>query len=118
MRRLVQPNFAASRKLDLCNRSPSFFVDSRASDAFSRQDLHLGLKVFTHEIEFVAIVFFGRMEGCFGWRESEDQPAVTSVDGSHSQHIAKEDAVGLGVLAVDDDVCTRNHGGSSLAPPS
>ncbi len=43
MLRLVQPKCAASRKPDLCNRPPSFLVDSRASDAFSRQDLHLGL---------------------------------------------------------------------------
>ncbi len=62
----------------------------------------------------MTIVFFAGMKGGFCRRESEDQPAVTGIDGSESQHIAKEGAVCLRILAVDDDMRTRNHGGPSM----
>ncbi len=115
---LVQANFAATGKSDLCNRSPPFFVDRRANDAFSRQTSHLGRKVFAHEIQFMAIVVFGRMKSRFCRGQSEDQPAVTGIDGRQPKHLAKKDAVRLRILAVDDDMCTRNHGVASLTPPA
>src|ERR1700677_2955603 len=101
---LVQANFAASGKLDLCDRSPPGFLDCGISDALSRQDRHLGLQIFTHEVEFMTIVVFGRMKCRFCWRQGEDQPSVTGVDGPEPKHIAKEDAVRLRILAVDDDM--------------
>ncbi len=66
----------------------------------------------------MAIVLFGRMKGRFGRRQREDQPAVAGIDGREPKHIAKEDAVCLCILAVDDDMCAGNHDGSSLAPPN
>jgi hypothetical protein len=46
----------------------------------------------------------------FGWREGENQPPVTGIDGLESQCIAEKCPVRLGVLAVDNDMSTRNHG--------
>ncbi len=115
---LIQANFAASGKPDGGDRSPSFFVNRRANDVFSRHALHLGIKVFTHEVELVAIILFGRMKGRFGWRQGEYQPAVAGIDRREPQHIAKEGAVCRCIFAVDDDMCAGNHDVSSLAPPN
>jgi hypothetical protein len=49
------------------------------------------------------------MECRFCRRQSKDQPSVTGIDGRKPEHIAKEGAVRLCILAVDDDVCSRNH---------
>ena len=114
---LIQANFAASRKPDGCDRSPSFFLNRRANDVFSRQASHLRLKVFTHKVELMAIILFGRMEGCFGWRQGEYQPAMAGIDRHQTQHIAKEGAVCLRILAINDDMCARDHDGASLALP-
>ena len=113
---LIQANFAASRKPDGCDRSPSFFLNRRANDVFLRQPLHLRVKVFTHEVELMAIILFGRMKGRFGWRQGEYQPAVAGIDRREPKHIAKEGAVCLGILAINDDMCARNHDGASVAP--
>ena len=100
------------------DRSPSFFLNGRANDVFPRQALHLGVEVFAHEVELMAIILFGRMKCRFGWRQGEDQPAVAGIDRRESQHIAKEGAVCRCIFAVDDDMCARNHDESSLARPN
>jgi hypothetical protein len=106
---LVQADFAASGKPDLRDRSPPGLLDGRASHAPLRQRHHLGLETFTHQVELVAIRAFGRMKRRFCWRQSEDQPSVTGIDRGEPKHIAKEDAVGLRILAVEDYMCARNH---------
>jgi hypothetical protein len=107
--RMKSANFAASGKLDLCDRAPPGFLDCRKGDAPCRQEHHLDFEIFTHEVEFRATVVLGRMKRGFCRRQSEDQPSVTGVDGREPKHIAKEDAVRLRILAVDDDMSARNH---------
>ncbi|WP_287178904.1 hypothetical protein [Mesorhizobium sp.] len=63
---------------------------------------------------FVAVGFGGRVNGNLGRRQCEDQPAFASIDCWKTQNIAKKCAVRLGIRAVDDHVCTGNHG--SLPP--
>ena len=116
MFRLVQANVAAARKADPGERSPPFFLNGRADHVLSREISHLGFQVGAHEIELMAIVFFCRMKGCLCWWHREDQPTVAGIDGCQPQHIAKEDAVCLGILAINDDMCARDHDGASLAP--
>ena len=65
----------------------------------------------------MAIVLFRWMKGCLCRRQREDQPAVAGIDGCEPKHVAKEDAVCLGILAINDDMCARNHDGASLALP-
>jgi hypothetical protein len=43
---------------------------------------------------------------------------VTGIDGRQSKHIAKENAVCVRILAIDDDMCARNHDAGSLTPAS
>jgi hypothetical protein len=116
MFRLIQADVPASREADPGERSPPFFLNGRADDVFPRQRVHLGFQVGAHEIELVAIVLFCWMKGCLRRRQREDQPAVPRIDGCQPQHTAKEDAVGLGILAINDDMRARNHDGDSLAP--
>jgi hypothetical protein len=109
MLRLVQAHFAASGKPDPGDRSPPFLVNGRTLDVLFRQTLPRGLEIFTQEVEFVAVVLSGGMERHFCGRQSEDEPSVTGIDGCKPQHIAKEDAVRLRILAVYDHVCAGNH---------
>src|SRR5215471_1399561 len=67
------------------------------------------------------VVLVGRMHCDLGWRQREDQPAVTGVHRLVLQHVAEKRSVSLGVLAVDDDVSALNHAPSVPAhetPPN
>src|SRR5215475_11763439 len=55
------------------------------------------------------VVLVERMHCDLGWRQREDQPAVTGVDRLVLEHVAEKRSVSLGVLAVDDDVSAVNH---------
>ena len=57
----------------------------------------------------MAIVIFGGMKGRLCRRQREDQPAAAGIDRCEPQHIAKEGAVCFGILAIDDDMCARDH---------
>jgi hypothetical protein len=65
-----------------------------------------GLQVIAHQVEFMPIVLLGGMEGRLRLRrqQGENQPTFTGVHGRKSQDVAKEGAVGLRVLAVDDNM--------------
>ncbi|MGA8103289.1 MAG: hypothetical protein WB869_14105 [Candidatus Acidiferrales bacterium] len=45
----------------------------------------------------------------FGRGQREYQPAVTKIDCTKTQEVAKEHAVGLGVLAIQQEVSASNH---------
>src|ERR1700680_3368235 len=51
------------------------------------------------------------MEGGFGGRQGEDQPAVAGVDGGEIEDVAEEGAVGFRVRGVEDDVGAGEHVG-------
>jgi hypothetical protein len=50
------------------------------------------------------------MESGLRRRKSEYQPAMTGIDGVETEDVPEEDAVGLGIFAVDDEMSARNHG--------
>jgi hypothetical protein len=52
-----------------------------------------------------------RVEGRFGGRHREDEPAVASVNGAKSQFVSKECTVGFGIFAVQQNVCAYYHAG-------
>lgn len=54
------------------------------------------------------------MDGDLGGRESKDQPTFTDVDGTESQNIPKERAVGFRILAVEEEMSAGDHGASLL----
>src|SRR5262244_3020979 len=106
---LVDAEFPASRQRQARDRSPSLLVDRRA---FHFLLLHLGdehLNVIAHQEEFVYGVLVGRMHCYLGWRQREDQPAMTRIDRLVLEHVSEECSVSLRIRAVDDDVSTVNH---------
>src|SRR5208282_2154521 len=109
MLRLIEADFAASWKLHARDRTPSFFVNGGAGDAFLCERGHFCFQVVAQEIEFVRAVLIGGMEGGFARRQCEDQPAVAGIDGLESQNVAKKVAVRFRILRINDDVSTRDH---------
>src|SRR6202044_1812681 len=74
--------------------------------------VHVGderVNVVAHQIKLVDVILLGGVHRHFcGWQR-EDQPAVTGVGVAVLQNVAEEGAVGVGVLAVEDDVSSMDH---------
>ncbi len=56
------------------------------------------------------VVLLRRVDGKFGRRQPEDQPAVADIDMRELEHLAQQGAVGLGALTVDDRMRADDHG--------
>jgi hypothetical protein len=110
---LIEADFAAAGKADLRDGPPALVVYFGAVDALYFERGNLGLEVIAQEVKLVAAVFFGGMHGCFGWRQGEDKPSVTGVDVGKAEYVAEEVAICFRILAVDDDVCAKDHASSS-----
>ncbi|MGA2662559.1 MAG: hypothetical protein ABSH34_34195 [Verrucomicrobiota bacterium] len=52
---------------------------------------------------------FGRMDGDFGGRQGEDEPAAPGIDRLEPEHIAQELAGGLRGWGEQDDVSAAYH---------
>ena len=50
-----------------------------------------------------------RVEGGFGWRHGEDQPAVASVNCAQAEYVPEESTIAVGVAAIEDKMCAGNH---------
>src|SRR5258708_34660083 len=109
MFRLVEAGFASAGKPDHRDRAPSGFLHFRTADTLRRECRDLGLQIVTHEIELVLVTLFGGMNRRFRRRQREDEPSVASVHRGESENVPEEGTVGLRILAVDDDVRTKNH---------
>jgi hypothetical protein len=60
---LIEPDFGATRKLDLGDRAPTCFFNVGAANALRSQCFNLGAQIVTHEIELMADAFLGWMNG-------------------------------------------------------
>ena len=78
MLRLVETDFASTRKPDLGHQTPACFFDVRAPDVLLFECRYLDTQIVAHEIKLVAILVSG-VYGDFRWRQREDQPIVTSI---------------------------------------
>src|SRR5258708_22846635 len=80
--------------------------------------------VVAHKVELVYVVLVRRMDGHLRGGQAEDEPAVSHVHAGELEHVAQEGPVGIRLSAVDDRVCSDDHGGlsprwtTSPAPPS
>jgi hypothetical protein len=74
------------------------------------------LHVIAHQKKLMSAVGLRRMDGQLGGRQREDQPAVPGIHGRVGQHIPEERAIGVGVGAVEDDMCAPNHELSLVTP--
>jgi hypothetical protein len=60
------------------------------------------------------IVRLAGMAGNFGRWQSKDQPSATDIDEIEAEHIFEEGAIGFGIFAVDNYVCSVNQAVSPL----
>ena len=109
MFRLIQAKFASPWQLDFSDDAPSLLNGRRELHPLMLECFDCRLEVIAHQIEFLRAVFLGRVDGHLGRRESENEPAFARVHVGEPQDVAEEFSVRLGVAAVEDDVCPRNH---------
>src|ERR1700744_6629803 len=69
-----------------------------------------GFNVIEHQIEFMRTTLICGMYCGFGGRHSKYQPTMTHIYIRKFQNVAEKRASRFGILRIDDDVCTRNHG--------
>src|SRR5438445_11798019 len=55
MLRLVETDFTSAGKTDLCDRTPSSFLNVRKPDTLLSESRDLGLQIVTHEKEVVPV---------------------------------------------------------------
>ena len=109
MLRLIKADLGSAWKTHLCNATPSWFFNCRAFNALLREGSHFHFQVVAHQIEFVDTILIGRMECGLCRRQSEDQSAMTGIDGFEPKDVLEKCAVRLGVFTVDNYVSARNH---------
>src|SRR6266700_5352994 len=112
---LVERQIRAARQLDRGEEPPALVADRAGDlDAPGGQVCQRLLDIFAHQVELVLPQPVSGVDGDLGWRQLEDQPTVTGVDPGKSEHVADEDPVGLRVGAVENDMCSVDHGSSLL----
>jgi hypothetical protein len=67
------------------------------------------LDVIDHEIELMVTVRITGVNGDFGGRKAEDEPAFTDVYESELENVAQERTIGIRVGAVDDRMRANDH---------
>src|SRR6266568_9570194 len=73
------------------------------------------LDVVAHQVELVLPLSISGMDGDLGWRQLEDQPAITGVDPGKSEYVADKDPIGLCVGAIENDMYSVDHVFPSLS---
>jgi hypothetical protein len=107
---LVEGKFRAVRKADGRDKPPAAVggfpghVDSLAPEVGER-----GLDVVAHQIELVVAGAFGGVDGEFGWRQGEDQPASARVHRRHAKDVREERTDLLGLRREHDCVQPGDH---------
>jgi hypothetical protein len=114
---LIEADFTASRESDLGDRPPPRVLDVGARDTLRSQPLHLGVEITAHEVQ-LRPVRLGGMDRDLGRRQAEDQPTSACISEIEAKHLAEKRAIGVGIAAVQDDVCTeeRTHTAHSERP--
>ncbi len=54
-------------------------------------------------------VLSARVECCFSWRQSEDEPTMARIHRLEPKNVPEEGAVRFCIFTVDNDVSARNH---------
>src|SRR2546426_1123286 len=75
----------------------------------------MSVDIVGHQVELMHVVRLRWMDGQFGRRQTEDQPAIAHIDVWELEHLAQQGAVGRGVLTVEDRMRADNHDGQ---PPN
>ena len=102
MARLVDRQLRAARQLQRGEHPPTLAArrvgDGDAPGGQVRQRL---VEVVTHQVELVLARPICGMHGDLGWRQLEDQPAISGVDPCKSEHVTDEGPVGVRVRDIN-----------------
>src|SRR5262249_39181204 len=120
MPRLIEPDLAAAGQAEGRLDPPGCFFDRGVTHLGGFQLLEIGTQIVTHQVEHRAeqfalgvndlvIIVVGGMKRGFGRRKFEDQPAAAGIDGREAEHVAKECAIGFGIIAVEKDMRADKH---------
>src|SRR5437762_7124076 len=109
MLRLIETHFTSTGEPDHGDGTPSGFLHVRTPDTLRRKCRYLGLEIVTHEIEFVPVILFGGMNCHFRRRQREDEPSMASIHGRESENLAEKGAISRRILAVNDDMGSKDH---------
>lgn len=104
MARFVHSQRGTARQGYSGQNAPPQIVSGAARDTPGGHARHERDDIVDHEVQLVSGGTIGRVNGHFGWRQGEDQPAVPRVDGRKADDVPKELSIRVGIAAVDDDV--------------
>jgi len=119
---LVEADFAAAWDFECSFPSPRCFGNFSTLNFFRFKRAHGCVQVVAHEVNDraqkavigvalqVTLAFFFGMQGSFSGRQREDEPSVTGIDCAKIEDVAEENAICVGVCAVEQYVSTGNHG--------
>jgi hypothetical protein len=86
---LVETDLATAGKSDLRHRTPTRFLDGRASNTLRFEPLHLGREVVAHQVQLGGRSF-RRMHGQLRRGKTEDQPAATRIEMLEAEDVGEE----------------------------
>ncbi len=120
---LIEADFAAAGQNDVGVNSPLFLANVRAGNILLFQRGDYFLEIVTHQVENTSekmaaavelpllLDFLDRMNTEFGRRQAKNQPPAAAVNGAQFEHIAKESAIGLRMITVEEQVGADDHEG-------
>src|SRR5262245_22048005 len=117
--RLIDTKPPTARQRHLGEQTPAFVLHRATGNAVLTHVRDKGFYVVAQQIEFLLhVVLAGGMHGSLRWWQSENQIATASINRWQPEYVAQEPVVGVGVRAVDDRMCTDDHGccSSPFAP--
>jgi len=79
-----------------------------ALDTSRSKPIHLGLEIVAHEVQVASMRFRG-MDCNLCWRQSEDQPPSTGIDGVKTECFGEKHTIRIGVLAEEHNVRAEDH---------
>src|SRR5262245_28363446 len=112
--RLIDAQSPTAGQRHVRQESPALILHRTAGDMLP---LHLCDEcgdVVEHQIEAVQVGFIPRMDGDLGRWQAKNQPSIADVDVGKLEDVAKKRAIGPSVRAVDDRMCTHEHGQTLL----
>ena len=105
---LIEGKFAATRQRDGCENSPRLLADAGSADALAFELAHRRLEVVAHQVQPMPAVVAWMNRELSRW-QSEDEPAIASIDGVEAEDVAEEGAIGSRVGAVDDHMSAADE---------
>jgi hypothetical protein len=109
--RLIQPEYASAGEPDACKQTPTTVTHPALhADAAMGEVGDRCLDVVAHQVDLVLGRTVCGVHGDLRRRQGDDEPPVTSVDGSvPAKDLAQHLPVCLGIGAVDDRVGRSDH---------